>query len=339
MAARELRYEWFNDLVNKNKIDNIVTAHHFNDNIETVLFNIARGTGVSGLKGIEKKQNRLIRPLLNFTKNQVLDYANKNKIEFREYLSNEDEKYKRNKIRKSIIPEFQNVNPGFIESMYSTIENFKSAENIYLKFIENEKKRCTNYVDKVLKIDIDLLRKSIEPKTVLFEIIKDFGFIDIDSIFNVIDSGSGKSFYSKKYFLVKNRNKLCISKLIKDRIIEISKDKNNIKDPIKMSLKFVDNFKLNEIKNKKVAVLNYDKLEFPLTIRNWKEGDWFIPSGMKGNKKLSDYFIDNKFSLIEKKRCFVLCSNNEIVWIVGHRFDERYKFVDGLEKAYICQIK
>lgn len=339
MAARELRYEWFNDLVNKNKIDNIVTAHHFNDNIETVLFNIARGTGISGLKGIEKKQNRLIRPLLNFTKNQVLDYANKNKIEFREDLSNEDEKYKRNKIRKSIIPEFQNVNPGFIESMHSTIENFKSAENIYLKFIENEKKRCTNYVDKVLKIDIDLLRKSIEPKTVLFEIIKDFGFIDIDSIFNVIDAGSGKSFYSKKYFLVKNRNKLCISKLIKDRIIEISKEKNNIKDPIKMSLKFVDNFKLNEIKNKKVAVLNYDKLEFPLTIRNWKEGDWFIPSGMKGKKKLSDYFIDNKFSLIEKKRCFVLCSNNEIVWIVGHRIDERYKFVDGLEKAYICQIK
>ena len=339
MAARELRYEWFNDLVNKNKIDNIVTAHHFNDNIETVLFNIARGTGVSGLKGIEKKQNRLIRPLLNFTKNQVLDYANKNKIEFREDFSNEDEKYKRNKIRKSIIPEFQNVNPGFIESMYSTIENFKSAENIYLKFIENEKKRCTNYVDEVLKIDIGLLRKSIEPKTVLFEIIKEFGFIDIDSIFNVIDAGSGKSFYSKKYFLVKNRNKLYISKLIKDRIIEISKEKNNIKDPIKMSLKFVNNFKLNEIKNKKVAVLNYDKLEFPLTIRNWKEGDWFIPSGMKGKKKLSDYFIDNKFSLIEKKRCFVLCSNNEIVWIVGHRIDERYKFVDGLEKAYICQIK
>ena len=339
MAARELRYEWFNDLVNKNKIDNIVTAHHFNDNIETVLFNIARGTGISGLKGIEKKQNRLIRPLLNFTKNQVLDYANKNKIEFREDLSNEDEKYKRNKIRKSIIPEFQNVNPGFIESMYATIENFKSAENIYLKFIENEKKRCTNYVDEVLKIDIGLLRKSIEPKTVLFEIIKEFGFIDIDSIFNVIDAGSGKSFYSKKYFLVKNRNKLCISKLIKDRIIEISKEKNNIKDPIKMSLKFVDNFKLNEIKNKKVAVLNYDKLEFPLTIRTWKEGDWFIPSGMKGKKKLSDYFIDNKFSLIEKKRCFVLCSNNEIVWIVGHRIDERYKFVDGLEKAYICQIK
>lgn len=339
MAARELRYKWFNDLVNNNKIDNIVTAHHFNDNIETVLFNIARGTGISGLKGIEKKQNRLIRPLLNFTKNQVLDYANKNKIEFREDLSNEDEKYKRNKIRKSIIPDFQNVNPGFIESMYATIENFKSAENIYLKFIENEKKRCTNYVDEVLKIDIGLLRKSIEPKTVLFEIIKEFGFIDIDSIFNVIDAGSGKSFYSKKYFLVKNRNKLCISKLIKDKILEISKEKNNIKDPIKMSLKFVDNFKLNEIKNKKVAVLNYDKLEFPLTLRTWKEGDWFIPSGMKGKKKLSDYFIDNKFSLIEKKRCFVLCSNNEIVWIVGHRIDERYKFVDGLEKAYICQIK
>ena len=113
------------------------------------------------------------------------------------------------------------------------------------------KKRCTTYVEEVLKIDIGLLRKSIEPKTVLFEIIKEFGFIDIDSIFNVIDTGSGKSFYSKKYFLVKNRNKLCISKLIKDRIIEISKEKNNIKDPIKMSLKLVGNFKLTELKIKK----------------------------------------------------------------------------------------
>ena len=339
MAARELRYEWFYDLSDNNKFDYIVSAHHFNDSIETVLFNMARGTGISGLKGIEKKNHKLIRPLLNFTKNEIVEFAKKNKIEFREDVSNENEKYKRNKIRKSIIPEFQIVNPGFIESMQATIKNFQSTENIYLHFIENEKKRCVTYSRGVLKIDISLLKNSIEPKTVLFEIIKEYGFVDVDSIFKVIDADSGKTFYSKNHFLIKNRNDICISKLIKNRNIEISKTNNYIEDPIKLSLELFDNFMLAEDKNKSVAVLNYDKLQFPLTLRNWKEGDWFIPSGMKGKKKLSDYFVDNKFSLIEKKRCFVLCSNNDIVWIVGHRIDERYKFVDGEEKAYICRIK
>jgi len=339
MAARELRYEWFYDLTDNNKFDYIVSAHHFNDSIETVLFNIARGTGISGLKGIAKKNHKLIRPLLNFTKNEIAEFAKKNKIEFREDVSNEDEKYKRNKIRKSIIPEFQIVNPGFIESMQTTIKNFQSTENIYLHFIKNEKKRCVTFSSGVLKIDISLLKKSIEPKTVLFEIIKEYGFVDVDSIFKVIDADSGKTFYSKNHLLIKNRNDICISKLIKNRNIEISKTNNYIEDPIKLSLELVDRFMLTEDKNNSVAVLNYDKLQFPLILRNWKNGDWFIPSGMKGKKKLSDYFIDNKFSLIEKKRCFVLCSNNDIVWIVGHRIDERYKFVDSEEKAYICRIK
>ena len=339
MAARDLRYEWFYDLADKNKFDYIVTAHHFHDSVETILLNISRGTGISGLKGISKKQNRTIRPLLNFTKNDIVDFAKKNKIEFREDVSNNDEKYKRNKIRKSIIPDFQSLNSGFIESMQATIKNFQSAEKIYLHFIKHEKKRCAIYSDGVLKIDISLLRDSIEPKTVLFEIIKEYGFVDIDSVFEVIDAESGKTFYSKNHFLIKDRNDICISKLIKNRTIEISNANNYIEDPIKLSLELVDNFNLAEDKNKSVAFLNYDKLQFPLTLRNWKEGDWFIPSGMNGKKKLSDYFVDNKFSLIEKKRCFVLCSNNDIVWIVGHRIDERYKFVDGEEKAYICRIK
>ena len=339
MACRELRYDWFSHLADKNKFDYIVTAHHFNDSVETVLFNIARGTGISGLKGIPKKQNRTIRPLLNFTKNDIVEFSKKNKIEFREDVSNKDEKYKRNKIRKSIIPEFQNLNSGFMESMKTTIKNFQSAENIYLHFIESEKKRCTTYSDGVLKIDISLLKNSIEPKTVLFEIIKEYGFIDIDSVFSVINSKSGKTFYAKNYFLIKNRNHFCITKLIENRTVEISRTNNYIKVPIKLSLELVDKFKFSENKNKSVAVLNYDKLEFPLILRNWNEGDWFIPSGMKGKKKLSDYFIDNKFSLIEKQKCYVLCSNKHIVWIVGHRVDERYKFVDGEEKAYICRIK
>ena len=339
MASRKLRYDWFHDLADENKFDYIVTAHHFNDSVETILFNISRGTGISGIKGISKKENKLIRPLLNFTKNDILEFAKKNKIKFREDVSNNDEKYKRNKIRNSIIPYFQSLNSGFFESMKNTLKNFQSAESIYLNFIENERKRCTIQDEGVLKIDINLLKNSIEPKTVLFEIIKQYGFVDIDSVFEVIDAQPGKTFYSKKYFLIKNRHDFCISRLFKKRVKEINQPNSYIKDPIKLSLELVDKFKLDENKNKSVAILNFNKLKFPLILRNWNEGDWFIPSGMKGKKKLSDYFIDNKFSLIEKKQCFVLCSNNDIVWIVGHRIDERYKFVDGEEKAYICRIK
>ncbi len=339
MAARNLRYKWFYDLAHENKCDYIVTAHHFNDSVETIFFNIARGTGISGLKGISKKENKTIRPLLNFTKNDIVEFARNNKIEFREDLSNNDEKYKRNKIRKSIIPDFQTLNIGFFESMRSTIKNLRSAEKIYSYFIEKEKNRCAKYDQEVLKVNINLLKNSIEPKTVLFEIIKEYGFIDIDSIFEALDAQSGKTFFSKNYFLIKNRDEICITKLSEKRTIKILKSANYINDPIKLSLELVDEFRLTQNKNNNTAVLNYNKLKFPLTLRNWEKGDWFVPLGMKGKKKLSDFFIDNKFSLIEKKRCFVLCSNNDIVWVVGHRIDERYKFVDSEEKAYICRIK
>ena len=305
MAARKLRYNWFNDLLNKHKFDYLVTAHHFNDSVETIFLNIARGTGITGLKGIPIRENKTIRPLLIFTKNEIIDFAKKNRIKFRNDISN---------------------------------NNFQSVENIYSDFIHNEKKRCCISNGDILIINIKALMISIEPKTVLFEIVNDYGFKDIDSIYNVIDSQSGKSFYSKNYLLIRDRDNICISKLLSKQNIKITDSCTLINYPIEMSLELDRKFNFNNKKTKNSAILSYNKLKFPLTLRNWEIGDWFIPSGMKGKKKLSDYFIDNKFSLIEKQKCYVLCSNKNIVWIVGHRVDERYKFVEGEEKAYICRI-
>ena len=338
MAARKLRYNWFKNILKKYKFDYLVTAHHFNDSVETILLNIARGTGVSGLKGIPTKENKIIRPLLKFTKNEISDFAKKNRIKFRNDNSNNDVKYRRNRLRKFIIPEFENLNPGFFESIKSTINNFQSAENIYSNFINNEKIRCCNHNDDTLIINIKALMISIEPKTLLFEIINDYGFKDIDSVYNVIDSQPGKSFYSKNYVLIRDRDSICISKLFSKQSINITDSCIFINHPVKMTLQLAHKFNLKDEKIKSSAILSYNKLKFPLTLRNWESGDWFIPSGMKGKKKLSDYFIDNKFSLIEKQKCYVLCSNKSIVWIVGHRVDERYKFVEGEEKAYICRI-
>ena len=338
MAARKLRYNWFSDLLNKHKFDYLVTAHHFNDSVETIFLNIARGTGITGLKGIPIKENKTIRPLLIFTKNEIIDFAKKNRIKFRNDISNNDLKYRRNRVRKLIIPEFKNLNPGFFESIKTTLNNFQSVKNIYSDFIHNEKKRCCISNGDILIINIKALMISIEPKTVLFEIVNDYGFKDIDSIYNVIDSQSGKSFYSKNYLLIRDRDNICISKLLSKQSINITDSCTFINHPVKMTLQLTNKFNLKDEKIKSSAILSYNKLKFPLTIRNWESGDWFIPSGMKGKKKLSDYFIDNKFSLIEKQKCYVLCSNKNIVWIVGHRVDERYKFVEGEEKAYICRI-
>ena len=221
--------------------------------------------------------------------------------------------------------------------MESTINNLQSIERIYQKFIKKEKKKCVDIKNEIIRIDIEQLQKSSEPKNVLYEILKEYHFSDIDSIFNSINSVSGKFFFTQSHYLVKDRKAFLITKIIEPVLIKITKSTESITDPIEISFKVINS--VCENKNQKIALLNYNKLSFPLILRNCRKGDWFIPSGMTGKKKLSDYFIDSKFSMIDKQKCLVLCSQEDIVWVVGHRVDERYKLVGTQEKAYICQIK
>lgn len=337
MAARNLRYDWFKQLMKKEKIDFLVTAHHYDDIVETVFINLSRGTSISGLTGIKKMENNIIRPLLIFTKDDIINFSKKNKISYREDSSNIDEKYVRNKIRHSLIPEFEKINPSFKKSFSSTLEYLNSVKNIYENFIQKEIKNYVDYKDGVTRINLYKLKKSIEPKSVLHEIIKHYNFSDIDSIFESINSDSGREFFSNTHYLVKDREYYLITQKINPVSIKIQESTDFVKDPVFINFKLIDPSSQN--KSKKNALLNYSKLSFPLTLRSYKKGDWFIPSGMTGKKKLSDYFIDNKFSMIDKKKCLVLCSQEDIVWVVGHRVDERYKLVGTQEKAYICRTK
>ena len=335
--ARINRFEKLINYCRKNSLLHLFLAHHYDDIVETVFINLSRGTGISGLTGIKKMENNIIRPLLIFDKDDIIDFSKKNKINYREDSSNIDEKYVRNKIRHSIIPEFEKINSNFKKSFSSTLDYLNSVKHIYENFIQKEIQNYVDYKDGVTRINLGKLKKSIEPKSVLHEIIRHYNFSDIDSVFDSIDSDSGREFFSKTHYLVKDREYYLITKKINFVSIKIHESTDAVKSPIFIRFKLIDPSGQNKIKNN--ALLDYSKLSFPLTLRSYKKGDWFIPSGMTGKKKLSDFFIDNKFSMIDKKKCLVLCSQEDIVWVVGRRVDERYKLVGTQEKAYICRTK
>ncbi len=339
MGARELRYRWFKNICKKYNFKFIATAHQLNDSVETLLINLIRGTGISGLHGIKELDNKIIRPLLNFDKNDIIKYAKENHVAYREDRSNNDDKYIRNKIRNKIIPIMKEINPDVINSINNTILKIRDVENIYRKVLLDKKEKLLIAYKDEYRIDIKSLLKEPSPKQLLYEIISDFDFYDIDSVFKSLKSASGKEFSNRDFYMIKDRNELIISKhVFHDSIIinektTIIKGLNNIKFSINSSSKV--NLKQ---KSNKSMYIDYSKLEFPLLIRPWKNGDSFVPLGMKGFKKVSDYFIDNKFSLIKKKKTLLLISNNDIVCIIGERLDDRFKLVENSKKVYIVDL-
>lgn len=338
MSARDLRYSWFDELRIKYNYDYIMTAHHKNDSIETFLIKLIRGSGIFGLTGISNSKN-IIRPLIDFEKEKLLKYAKKNKIKFREDLSNSDSKYIRNKIRNEIIPIMKEINPSVVQSIGSTIERAKKTSFIYSEFIKQKKSELVRKFDDVHVIEIDDLIKLKHYELILFDIISEFGFNDLHSVLRSLTSRSGREFFNENYYMVKDRSQLIISKKINKLLVYVTLETRFLfEKKVKFKIfdaKKMDSFSFN--KNKKYLLLDFEKLEFPLTLRSWKNGDVFIPSGMKGKKKVSDYFIDNKLSLIEKKKAKLLVSGKNIIGIVGHRADDRYKLVQLTKKAYIVE--
>ncbi len=338
MAARSLRYKWFYTIKKKYGFCYIATAHHYTDSVETVLINLIRGTGISGLHGINNLK-KMIRPLLPFSKQDIIHYATRNNIDYREDSSNNDDKYIRNKVRNKIIPIMQEINPNVIKSIGSTIVRLRDIECIYNQFILEKKARIISKKQNEYKINIDMLLKEPSSKQILYEIISDFGFFDIDSVFNSLSSKSGKEFFNSDFYMIKDRRDLIISDYIHNNR-EVVSDEVRILKQHKLHFEVT---KMNDYSyfinqaNSKLMHIDYDKLQFPLIIRPWQKGDAFIPLGMKGLKKLSDYFIDNKFSLIKKKKARLLISNNQIVCIIGERLDERFKLVQESKKIYIVK--
>jgi tRNA(Ile)-lysidine synthase len=344
-TARTLRYEWFSEILKKEKYDYLATAHHQDDHIETFFINLLRGCGISGLHGILKKRNNIIRPLLFASRKEMEKYAVENRLEHREDVSNQETKYTRNKIRHDLIPTLEKIQPNFNNIMNENIEHFHEAEIIYQTRIQQVIPQITILLsDNTLAIDIEKLQALEAPKTFLFEILSPFGFKKdiIPDIFQSFTATSGKRFSSEHYTLIKDRKHLLLhEKQTSNRdLFFIEKDDSEILAPIHLKLEhrtINDQFTIPIEQH--IACFDYEKIVFPLTIRKPKTGDSFIPLGMKGRKKLSDFFVDQKFSQIEKENTWLLCSDCEIIWIINHRISDKCKITEGTREALVVSVE
>ncbi|MFP2994976.1 tRNA lysidine(34) synthetase TilS [Spongiivirga sp. MCCC 1A20706] len=324
MAARELRYEWFYDLVGQFSFDAIITAHHANDNLETMLINLTRSTGIEGLLGIPKEKDLLVRPLLPFSRNEIEDYAKSHQLNWREDSSNVDEKYLRNAIRQQIVPELERINPNINQAVQKTQENLSDGWQL----IQDRIAWLINELQpefKLGEIRINTLKKLSNPKAYLYYLLKDYGFTEWNDVVNLLDANSGKQIHSKTHILLKDRDYLVLKPQVlnSQSVYYIDEDSNQISVPI-----VLDVSQVTKLDSHNVNVLFVDKetLKFPLKLRKWEKGDYFYPLGMHGKKKkLSKFFKDEKYSLFDKNEQWLLCSDNEIVWVVGKRADERFK--------------
>lgn len=346
MSARELRYTWFEEIRKENKYTCIATAHHRDDSIETFFINLIRGTGIAGLHGILPKQGNIIRPLLFATKNQIMEFAEKEKIKFREDSSNASDKYMRNKIRHQVIPVLKELNPSFETTMNDTIQRLIKVEEIYDKEIEGKRNYILNREENYFYIRKDSLNGMQPLETYLFEFLKPFNFNSstANEILLGLNGESGKQFFSSTHRLVIDREVLIIEDVsnlelqITDFKLQVKKNqKEIIFDNLKLAIKFM-NLKSEIPKSKNTASLDFDKLVFPLEIRKWQQGDKFYPFGMKGKKKLSDFFIDNKVPLNQKENTWLLTSDGKIAWVIGMRIDNRFKITHATKKIYFAEL-
>jgi tRNA(Ile)-lysidine synthase len=342
-AARVLRYEWFNELCLNFNYDYILTAHHLNDKIETFFINLSAGTGIRGIRSIQAVNGNIIRPLLFAEQDEIKQYANDFDIVFRTDQSNFNTDIVRNRIRHKIFPEFLKINSSFSDVMKSNFQIFNDLEEIYNNYIENSKQEILSKNGNILKICIPKLLQIQGKTSVLFELLKTYGF-NSKQLKNLASQlptmETGKYIISEKYKLIKDRDYLILDVYqdIDNTEFEITHETSNIECPVKLSIRIqqIDkNFHL--IKKSSIAFLDRDTVKFPLKIRKKKTGDRFIPLGMKGTKLLSDFTTDLKLSYIEKKNLYVLTNTDGILWVIGHRIDDRYKVTDKTRNVLIIE--
>lgn len=330
MAARELRYNWFKDLISEHNYTYLLTAHHANDNAETLFVNLTRGTGIKGLQGIPEKQHKTVRPLLFATKEMIKNYADKYHLPFREDSSNQEIKYKRNFIRHQIIPELKKLNPILEETLNTSIHYFKQSSQIVTQFCKTKFNDICEEDDELLKINIALLLLEPQKETLIFEWLHSKGFKanQIEQLTIVLSDKNnvGKFFESSTYQLAVDRTYLIVKKKTSEPIaneFKINSTSDTTHLPIKLVFEEIKQASFSNDKNELYFSVTDDF--FPLTLRKWKTGDKFQPFGMRGFKKISDYFKDQKLSKFDKEAVWILESNQQIVCIIGYRMDNRFK--------------
>ncbi|MCC9168898.1 tRNA lysidine(34) synthetase TilS [Pontibacter harenae] len=338
MAARTLRYQWFEQVRQQEGYDYLATAHHSNDTTETILLHLTKGTGIAGLHGIPPQNGHIIRPMLSVTKDDIYDFVTSNKLIWREDSSNETTKYQRNKIRHDVIPVLKEINPNLEETMQQTAERVSHAEAIVAAYMEQLRQQSIKEADGVVYVSLEPLLSATGLPVVLHELLRPytFSYSVVLELVEALEGISGKQFESPTHLLVKDREQLVITpkNLSSFGSITIAEGQTEVEtDNLQLKLRYADadKYKLNTKPH--VAALDADKLAFPLKLRSWQEGDWFVPLGMNGKKKISDFLIDKKVPANLKSQTAVLVSDQSIVWVVGQRLDNRFKVTEKTERV------
>lgn len=341
MAARRIRYAWFRELCDEHGYTAIAIAHHSNDSIETFFINMLRGTGLRGLTGITTQVGRVVRPMMFATRKDIHDYAVAHRIPFREDSSNRSTKYLRNKVRLGLVPMLKEINPQFTTIMRRNVARLSQAQDFITSAINIVKGEVLEHGGDIHTLRVGRIRPTLPRNYVIYEILSsEYGFKGdvVDALCHAIDNGAtGRRFYSREWVAVVDRGDVVIAAITEDDSCETLVERGMVRSYAGGSVLYYEYCNIDFIDNldqgENVALLDADKLKFPLTVRRWREGDWFVPFGMSGRKKLSDYLIDKKVSVAEKSRQFVLTSGDDIVWVVGRRLDDRYAITNKTENV------
>ena len=338
MAARELRYAWFEDMRIRLQAQAIAVAHHRDDSIETLLMNLVRGSGIRGLVGIRPRNQYVIRPLLGVSRKEILAWLEEQQYTYVTDSTNLSDAYTRNFIRLRVLPLLEEINPSVRQTLSRTADHLSAAETIYLSVLE--KARQELWIKD--KLSIEKLMQYPSPETILYELLQPFGFSRqvASDVFRSLEGESGKVFYSDSYRLVKDREYLLLSK--REQILPITYtyplEAGQWQAPFSFSFEMIQkdaDFAFQVSKD--IAYFDADKLDSVLQLRRWQQGDWFIPFGMKGRKKVSDYFSDHKFTLEQKENAWLLCSGQSVIWLIGERSDNRFRVSADTKRILIVK--
>lgn len=335
IAARELRYNWFKQICADNDYQFIATAHHLDDQAETFLINFTRGTGIDGLVGIPEKNENIIRPLLNFSRDVILNYATENGVEWREDESNATTKYLRNKMRHLLLPVLKEENTEFLKSFQNTLNHLKQTQLLANDAVVFFEKECVQINEDQLEINLDKAQDFSNKKYYLLQVLKRYGFTSTDEIEKICLSDSGKVLKNDDYTVLKDRNKLIVfgEKSVSDDLFYINTKTDVLSLPFFMNISEVEKEEFNS--DKCTIFVNSNLLKWPLILRRKQTGDYFQPFGMNGVKKVAKFFKDEKLSKIQKDNIWILENGDgKIIWIVGLRADDRFKITSNNQQNY-----
>ena len=352
-AARKLRYDWFSEIVNGQLLivdsgastnNFIVTAHHANDNIETLLINFFRGTGISGLHGILPRQNNLIHPLLFAKREDIENYAKQNGLHWVEDSSNATDNYTRNLFRHRLLPLLKEAFENVEDNLLNNMQRFSDAEVLYHQAIQVHKKKLIKTNGNEVQIPVLQLQKAQPLATIVWEIIKEYHFtsLQVNDVQNLLEAENGKYVASLTHRIIKNRAWLIIAPLQTEEAQHILIEENDKKVVFPngaLLLKSISVINHQPSANSNIATLDAKEIQYPLLLRKWKEGDYFYPLGMSKKKKLSKFFIDNKLSKTDKENAWVMEMNKKIIWVIGYRIDDRFKIKSNTKNVLLIEIK